>query len=98
MFWTSSGTKIPSTAMEGILVPEDVQNIGPHYDRTLMAWWANFDAAWPRLRARYGDRFYRVWKYYLMASAAHFRARENNLYQIVASPVGAAQPPTVRSS
>ncbi len=39
-------------AMEEILVPEDVQNIGPHYDRTLMAWWDNFDAAWPRLRAQ----------------------------------------------
>jgi len=87
-----------TTAMEGILVPEDVQNIGPHYDRTLMLWWANFDEAWPRLRARYGDRFYRVWQYYLMASAAYFRARENNLYQIVASPIGGAQPPTARSS
>jgi len=87
-----------ATAMEGILTPEDVQNIGPHYDRTLMAWWANFDEAWPRLRARYGDRFYRAWRYYLMTSAAYFRARENNLYQIVATPVGAAQPPAARSS
>ena len=43
------------TAMEEVLVPEDIQNIGDHYDRTLMAWWQNFDAAWPTLRARYGD-------------------------------------------
>lgn len=86
-----------ASAMEEILVPEDVQNIGPHYDRTLMEWWANFDAAWPRLRAHYGDTFYRVWKYYLMVSAAYFRTREHNLYQIVATPAGAAQPPTVRA-
>jgi len=84
--------------MEGILVPEDVQNIGPHYDRTLMAWWQNFDAAWPRLRERYGDRFYRTWKFYLQVCAAYFRTRQNNLYQIVATPAGAPQPSTVRCS
>jgi cyclopropane-fatty-acyl-phospholipid synthase len=87
-----------ATAMEEILVPEDVQNLGPHYDRTLMAWWANFDAAWPSLRDKYGDRFYRMWKYYLLASAAEFRARHHNLYQIVATPVGTSQPTTARSS
>src|SRR5690348_9004845 len=75
-----------ATAMERILVPEDVQNIGPHYDRTLMAWWQNFDAAWPTLRPRYGDHFYRMWRFYLLISAAYFRAREHNLYQIVATP------------
>jgi cyclopropane-fatty-acyl-phospholipid synthase len=85
------------TAMEEILVPEAVQNIGPHYDRTLMEWWRNFDAAWPTLRSRYGDRFYRMWRYYLLSSAAYFRARVHNLYQIVATPVGAPQPPGARS-
>lgn len=85
-------------AMEEILVPEDVHNIGPHYDRTLMAWWQNFEAAWPRLRDRYGDRFYRIWKYYLLISAAYFRTRQHNLYQIVATPTGAPQPPTARAS
>jgi cyclopropane-fatty-acyl-phospholipid synthase len=87
-----------ATAMEEVLVPEDVQNIGPHYDRTLMEWWANFDAAWPKLRDKYGDRFYRMWKYYLLASAAEFRARHHNLFQIVATAVGTKQPPTARSS
>jgi cyclopropane-fatty-acyl-phospholipid synthase len=87
-----------TSAMEGVLVPEDIQNIGPHYDRTLMAWWTNFDAAWPRLRDRYGDRFYRAWKYYLMTSAGYFRSRTHNLYQVVATPVGAPPPPTARSS
>ena len=86
-----------ATAMEEILVPEDVQNIGPHYDRTLMAWWANFDAAWPRLRDKYGDTFYRRWKFYLLVSAAYFRTRQHNLYQIVATPAGAPQPPYVRA-
>jgi cyclopropane-fatty-acyl-phospholipid synthase len=87
-----------ATAMEEILVPEDVQNIGPHYDRTLMAWWANFDAAWPRLRGKYGETFYRMWKFYLLISAAYFRTREHNLYQIVATPAGDPQPPTIRAT
>jgi len=87
-----------ATAMEQILVPEDVQNLGPHYHRTLLAWWANFDAAWPRLRAKYGEPFYRMWKFYLMVSAAYFSTREHNLYQIVATPAGDPQPPFVRAS
>jgi cyclopropane-fatty-acyl-phospholipid synthase len=85
-------------AMEDLLVPEDVQNIGEHYDRTLMAWWENFDRAWPSLRARYGDRFYRVWRYYLLCSAATFRSRFLQLYQVVFTRQGAPQPSHVRSS
>ncbi|MBZ5677290.1 MAG: cyclopropane fatty acyl phospholipid synthase [Acidobacteriia bacterium] len=33
----------------------------------------------------YSDRFYRMWKYYLMASAGSFRARRLQLWQIVLS-------------
>jgi cyclopropane-fatty-acyl-phospholipid synthase len=79
-------------AMDDILVPEDVHNIGEHYDRTLMVWWDNFDKAWPELRARYGDPFYRMWKFYILTSAAGFRSRHFQLYQIVATPVGTPQP------
>jgi len=80
------------SAMEGILVLEDLQNLGPDYDPTLMAWWARFDAAWPRLRARYGDAFYRMWKYYLLVSAATFRSRTMQLYQVVMTRQGTKQP------
>ena len=86
-----------ATAMDDILVVEDVHNIGPDYDRTLMAWWTNFERAWPGLRARYGDAFYRMWKFYLLSSAAQFRARALNLFQIVATATGTPQPSTVRS-
>jgi cyclopropane-fatty-acyl-phospholipid synthase len=85
-----------ATAMQGILVPEDIHNIGPHYDRTLLAWWERFDAAWPTLRSRYGDRFYRMWKFYLLVSAGYFRSRRHNVYQVVATPIGAAAPPGPR--
>ncbi len=72
-------------AMEGLWVMEDWHNFGPDYDRTLMAWWENFEQAWPRLRARYGERFYRMWKYYLLGSAGSFRARTLQLWQVVLS-------------
>jgi cyclopropane-fatty-acyl-phospholipid synthase len=81
-----------ATAMEGILIPEDVHNIGEDYDRTLMAWWHNFDAAWPTLRARYGDTFYRRWKYYLLSCAGAFRARSQQLFQIVMTRPGTSAP------
>jgi len=74
-----------TSAWEGLWVTEDWHNFGPDYDKTLMAWWENFDQAWPRLRATYGDRFYRMWKYYLMCSAGSFRARRLQLWQIVLS-------------
>ena len=72
-------------AIEDLFVMEDWHNFGPDYDKTLMAWHANFDAAWPRLRAQYGERFYRMWTYYLLACAGSFRARTEQLWQIVLS-------------
>ncbi|MFA5996712.1 MAG: cyclopropane fatty acyl phospholipid synthase [Candidatus Paceibacterota bacterium] len=87
------GGVIPSVhqigeASEGLFVMEDWHNFGPDYDTTLMAWFKNFDTAWPTLRATYGDRFYRMWKYYLLSCAGAFRARKIHLWQIVLSPSG----------
>lgn len=80
------------TAMEGLFVAEDVHNLGEDYDPTLMAWFARFDAAWPRLRGKYDDKFYRMWKYYLLASAGSFRARAQQLFQIVMTRRGTPAP------
>ncbi len=77
-------------ATEGLFTMEDWHNFGADYDRTLMAWAANFEAAWPRLEARYGPRFYRMWRYYLHSFAAMFRLRHLQLWQIVLSPEGVA--------
>jgi cyclopropane-fatty-acyl-phospholipid synthase len=79
-------------AMEGLFLPEDVHNIGPHYDPTLMAWHRNFEAAWPELSARYDERFHRLWRFYLLSSAGSFRARFTQLYQIVLTRPGSPQP------
>ncbi|KAF0110341.1 MAG: cfa2 [Chloroflexi bacterium] len=79
-------------AMENLFVMEDLQNIGPHYDPTLMAWHANFEKAWPELKQKYGDRFYRMWRYYLLSSAGGFRSRSQQLWQIVFTRFGTRQP------
>ena len=77
-----------SAAAESRFVLEDWHGFGPDYDRTLLAWIANIDSAWNQLPARYDDRFRRMWRYYLSVSAAAFRARRDQLWQIVFSPRG----------
>jgi cyclopropane-fatty-acyl-phospholipid synthase len=84
-------------AMQPQFIIEDLHNIGEHYDPTLMAWWKNFDAAWPRLEAKYGPTFYRMWKYYLLGCAGGFRARETQLCQFVFTRLGTKQPDGVRA-
>jgi len=79
-------------AMEGFFVMEDWHNFGPDYDKTLMAWHNNFEAAWPELKEKYGERFHRMWRYYLLSSAAGFRARQTQLWQIVMTRRGDPKP------
>ena len=69
-------------------VIEDWHNFGADYDRTLMAWHERFEAAWPKLQGQYDQRFYRMWRYYLLVCAGTFRARDNQLWQLVLSPRG----------
>lgn len=70
-------------AAEESFILEDAENLGAHYDRTLLAWEANVRRTWPRFRAHYGDRFLRMWRYDLLAWAGAFRARAIELYQFV---------------
>lgn len=77
-----------TAAAEKLFVIEDWHNFGADYDKTLMAWFQNFQDHWEDLQPRYGERFFRMWKYYLLASAGAFRARKNNLWQIVFSKRG----------
>ena len=75
-------------ACERHFVVEDLHNFGLDYDRTLMAWHANFEASWPLFSKRLGERFHRMWRYYLLSCAGAFRARDLQLWQWVLSPPG----------
>lgn len=82
--------KLPSAMelaahVEGLFLIEDWHNFGPDYDRTLMAWWKAFEAAWPGLSGKYDERFHRMWKYYLHCCAGFFRSRQGQLWQLVLS-------------
>jgi len=77
-------------AVEELFVIEDWHNFGTDYDRTLQAWRDNIERAWDTLPARYDERFRRMWRYYLAASMASFRARRIQLWQLVLSPRGVA--------
>jgi cyclopropane-fatty-acyl-phospholipid synthase len=70
-------------AAEGLFVVENVLNLGPHYDPTLMAWNESFSRAWPSFAERYGDRFLRMWRFYLLSCAGAFRARSLQVYSIL---------------
>lgn len=76
------------TAIEDQLVMEDWHSFGPDYDKTLLAWFQNFDSQWDSLKTNYPAHFYRMWKYYLLSCAGAFRSRNIQLWQIAFSKHG----------
>jgi cyclopropane-fatty-acyl-phospholipid synthase len=74
-------------AAERHWVIEDWHNFGVDYDRTLMSWHHDLAQRWHEI-PHYDERFRRMWHYWLMTSAAAFRARRNQLWQIVMTPHG----------
>lgn len=77
-----------ASAEEELLVIEDWHSFGSDYDPTLKAWYANFTRNWQYLNNFYDRRFFRMWTYYLLICAGAFRARSNQLWQIVFSRDG----------
>jgi len=72
-----------SRSLEGRFLIEDWHNFGTDYDRTLMCWHENFEAAWLHLAPQYSERFRRMWRYYLLCCAGFFRSRQGQLWQLV---------------
>ena len=77
-----------SAASEGLFVIEDIHNIASHYDPTLRSWFDNFFANWDKLKERYDERFFRMWKYYLLSAAGSFKGRHQQVWQIAFSKTG----------
>ncbi|AYV78226.1 MAG: cyclopropane-fatty-acyl-phospholipid synthase [Edafosvirus sp.] len=74
-----------SSAVEDLFVIEDLHNFGPYYDKTLMAWYKNYEDAIKNGKIKNNKKFYRMWRYYLLTCAACFRARSTQLWQIILS-------------
>lgn len=77
-----------AAASEDLFVMEDWHNFGADYDKTLMAWYENFNRHWNSLKDEYDQRFYRMWRYYLLTLAGSFRSRRIQLWQVVFSKHG----------
>ena len=72
-------------AIAGKLVLEDWHNFGPDYVDTCYAWFEQFDRNWEGSK---DDRFYRMWKYWVLAVGGAFQVRRRQLWQIVVSKGG----------
>jgi len=77
-----------SDSVEGLFVIEDVHNIGAHYDKTGMAWYENLTRNWSKIKSKYDERFYRMWKYCWLIGAGCCRARHVQAWQIVLTKNG----------
>jgi cyclopropane-fatty-acyl-phospholipid synthase len=75
-------------SIEGLFVMEDWHNFSADYDQTLMAWHKNLEGHWDEIKSAYDERFHRMWVYYLLSCAGAFRARRNQLWQIVLAKKG----------
>ncbi len=61
----------------------DVENLRMHYAHTLEHWLERFENSVDEVRARFDERFVRMWRLYLAGSAAAFRAGSMQLFQVV---------------
>lgn len=77
-----------SSACEDHLSIVDLHNFGPDYDTTLLCWHRNFVKNWDKLKHKYDQRFFRMWEYYLLSSAAGFRTRRMQLWQMLFTKTG----------
>ena len=61
----------------------DVENLRPHYAKTLECWLARFESTAEKVRQMFDDRFVRMWRLYLTGSAAAFANGALQLFQIL---------------
>jgi cyclopropane-fatty-acyl-phospholipid synthase len=61
----------------------DVENLRPHYSRTLAAWRERFEAHADRIAQKFDDAFVRAWRLYLAGSEAAFNTGALQLFQVV---------------
>jgi cyclopropane-fatty-acyl-phospholipid synthase len=70
-------------SIQDCFVVEHFENIGAGYAPTFHAWYENFVTAWPDIKERYDERFYRMWIYYLVYCEATFKHRVSHVWHFV---------------
>lgn len=80
-----------ASSFDNLFMLEDWHVLSGDYFKTLMSWYANFVSNYHKIKDKYDERFYRMWCYYLMFSAASHRTRGAQLWQIVLSKLNINQ-------
>jgi cyclopropane-fatty-acyl-phospholipid synthase len=76
------------------LISTDVEILRLHYAITLRHWRQRFRAAWHTLSERFGEKFCRIWEFYLAGSETAFRYQGLMVFQIQLSKNQEALPLT----
>lgn len=74
----------------------DVENLRPHYARTLTHWLERFEANEDKVRDMFDEFFVRAWRLYLAGSVAAFTVGQLQLYQVLFVRSGHEPLPTTR--
>jgi len=72
---------LPAVERSGLLVT-DVEILRLHYAMTLRHWRQRFRAAWHVAVERYGERFCRMWEFYLAGAETAFRYENLMVFQL----------------
>lgn len=75
----------------------DVEDLRPHYARTIEHWLSRFDRAYDRVVQLQGKTFARMWRLYLAGSIAAFRVGTLQLFQVVFTGAQCQSVPETRS-
>jgi cyclopropane-fatty-acyl-phospholipid synthase len=75
----------------------DVENLRPHYAKTLEHWLARFQKFEQQISEMFSPEFMRAWQLYLAGAVAGFRAGTLQLFQIVFARTACQQIPWTRA-
>jgi cyclopropane-fatty-acyl-phospholipid synthase len=92
-----------SEVLSGVLEPYDlsvvdIENLRPHYARTLAHWRDRFEAREDAVRDMFDDTFVRTWRLYLASAEASFLSGSLQLFQVAFGRAADDSRPGMRES
>src|SRR5712691_7460597 len=75
----------------------DIENLRPHYAKTLENWLERFDKSAERVSEMFGPEFVRAWRLYLAGAVAGFHVGTLQLFQIVFARTACQRIPWTRA-
>ncbi len=75
----------------------DLENLRLHYAETLRHWLNRFEDSADQVRRQFGERFVRMWRFYLSGSAAAFESGSLQLFQVLFAAAESNRIPRTRA-